>query len=249
MDQNLLEPARIAFNRVGWFIPPYVQMQFIFRLQNFIDGQATFDQRALQAILAQVYSLNHLAPMVTERYPITPYVQDYKEIIAEAVEAHALGLDHIAVSGLMPVVEGAARKLADSRGVTAPSVKGTFTALADDCKNEVISQKIGAVGEILSMLDSFIEFTNSYLYTSSSNYPLSDNTNRHGTLHGAFTDADYGDPINFYKTIASIDMLCFISALRAHISWLAPEETPQSRALAAYYLTCVGLRSIRPATP
>jgi hypothetical protein len=32
-------------------------------------------------------------------------------------------------------------------------------------------------------------------------YPLLDKTNRHGILHGAYKDADYGRPINFYKAI------------------------------------------------
>jgi site-specific recombinase XerC len=57
------------------------------------------------------------------------------------------------------------------------------------------------VGEIVSMMDSFIDFTTNHLYVNSARYPLAHNTNRHGILHGAFGDVEYGKPINFYKAI------------------------------------------------
>jgi hypothetical protein len=76
-----------------------------------------FSQSDLQSWLVRIYSSNYLAAMVTERYPIIPCVQDYKAIIAEAAEAHFYGLDHIAVSGLLPVIEGAGKKLAQGVGV------------------------------------------------------------------------------------------------------------------------------------
>jgi hypothetical protein len=184
--------------------------------------------------------------MVVERYTATPYVGDYKIIIAEAAEAHFLGLNHVAVSGLMPVIEGAGKKIADSRNVTWTSITNVFVNLANDCKNDVIRNNIGAVGEILSMMDSFIEFAKNHLYINSNNYALPDNTNRHGILHGAYGDVDYGAPINFYKSISAIDFLCFISAFKASISWLAPSPTQQSQNLSAHYKACIALSKNNP---
>jgi hypothetical protein len=63
-----------------------------------------------------MYSAENLAAMVTERYPIVPYVQDYKAIIAEAVEAHFCGLGHMAVAGLFPVVEGGREEIGRAYG-------------------------------------------------------------------------------------------------------------------------------------
>lgn len=181
---STLDHYKQAFNSVGWFIPPYVTMGFLGNLTKTIrDHSGTFDQQQLESFLAQIYSPANLAAMVTERYPITPYVQAYKQIISEAVAAHFLGLDHVAVAGLMPVIEGAGRKLADSRAVAITSrdgIRSVFEKLAEHCKEDAIRNNIGAVGEILSMMNSFIEFSRKNLYVASSGYALSDKTNRHG---------------------------------------------------------------------
>lgn len=249
---NTLDHYKQAFNGVGWFIPPYVTMEFLSELTRKIlakkinDNGEVFDQQELEKFLALIYSPENLAVMVTERYPITPYVQDYKVIISEAIEAHFMGLDHVAVASLMPVLEGAGRKLANSRLVPVTSIKSVFHNLAINCRDDVIKNNIGAVGEIVSMMDSFIEFTDNHLYIQSDNYPLTDKTNRHIILHGVYSDNDYGDPVNFYKAIAAVDFLCFISAFRASISWFAPSPTESSNFLAAYYRVCMSIGRKRP---
>ena len=235
---NSLDHYKNIFNSVGWFIPPYVTMGFLSNLAKKItDSSGSFTQHDLEKNLSLIYSAENLASMVLNRYPITPYIQDYKVIISECVKAHFMGLDHIAVSGLMPVIEGAANKLAIERSaLDKKSICNTFINLANDCKNEAQQKRLGSVGEVLSMLDSFSEYANNHLYIHSKKYPHTDNTNRHGILHGAYSDDDYGDPINFYKAIAAVDFLCFISAFRASISWLAPSPTEESKKLALHYI-------------
>ncbi len=246
MVHSGLNPVKSALNSVGWFIPPCLSIGFLRMLQEAIDGGQLANHKGLEAALTTAYSPGHLAAMVCERYPITPYVRDYAAIISEAVEAHCLGLGHVAVTGLLPVIEGAGRKLAHSRSVPVTSIKSVFANLATDCKTDAIEKNIGAVDEIISMMDSFIEFTGNYLYVTSDAYPLSDNTNRHGTLHGAYSDEDYGDPVNFYKAIASVDFLCMVSAFRANVSWMAPDQTPASIRLSAHYHACAALSRTRP---
>ncbi|WP_280550738.1 hypothetical protein [Halomonas sp. 11-S5] len=243
---NNLDYHKQAFNSVGWFIPPYVQLGFLGNVAKQINDNNVCGN-TLAPYLAPIYSPDNLAAMVSERYHAVPFINEYHEIIAESVEAHFLGLNHIAVSGLMPVIEGAGRKIADSRSVTVTSIKSVFQNLAIDCKDDVTTNNIGAVGEIVSMMDAFIEFTDNNLYISSNNYTLNDNTNRHGILHGAFSDSDYGEPLNFYKSIGAIDFLCFVSALRAPISCFAPSTTDESQALAAYYRLCIQLGQKKPA--
>jgi hypothetical protein len=244
---NTLDHFKVSFNSVGWFIPPYVTLGFLNHLSQEISAKGSaFSQKDLEAWLSIVYSPENLAAMVSERYGVTPFVNEYRIIIAEAVEAHFLGLSHVAVSGLMPVIEGAGKKLANSRNVTCSSITNVFVNLANDCKVDVSKNNIGAIGEIVSMMDSFIDFAKNHLYISSSNYALPDNTNRHGILHGAFTDVDYGEPINFYKSIAAIDFLCFVSAFRASISWLSPSPTLQSQQLCNYYKACMLLSKANP---
>lgn len=235
-----------AFNKVGWFLPAYVQVGFLERVAKQIDDDVVCE-KTLEPYLAQIYSPENLAAMVSERYHTVPFVNEYQEIISESVEAHFLGLDNIAVSGLMPVIEGAGKKLAKSRNVEVGSIRSVFVNLAEDCRKEVTDKQIGAVNGIISMLDAFINFTDSNLYINSKKYPFSDNTNRHGILHGAFTDSDYGEAINYYKAIGAIDFLCFISALRASISCFSPSTTDASNSLSLYYRLYLKLAKQKPA--
>lgn len=244
---SALDHYKESFNSVGWFIPPYVTLGFLGHLSKEISGRGSeFSQKDLEQWLSFVYSPDNLAAMVSERYAITPYISDYKIIITEAIEAHFLGLNHIAVSGLMPVIEGAGKKLAESRNVTWDSITNVFVNLANDCKTDAKTNNIGAVDEIFSMMDSFIYFSKHHLYINSNNYMLPDKTNRHGILHGVYTDADYGLPLNFYKSIAAVDFLCFVSAFRAAISWFAPSPTARSKNLSAYYKNCIVLSKSNP---
>ena len=217
-----MEFYKTIFNSVGWFIPPYIPMGILSKIGGDIKSKgANVKQTDLEQHLASIYNAEHLASMVCERYPVTPYISDFQEIISESVEAHFSGLGHVAVSGLMPVIEGAGRMLAYRRGVEHKYIKDTFLNLATECKNRSKKNNIGAVSEIEAMMDSFIEFSKSNLYINSEKYPQEDNTNRNGILHGAYSDQDYGQPINFYKSIAAVDFLCFISAFDAAISWFA----------------------------
>ncbi len=248
---NDLEHFKQTFNKVGWFIPPYIPLRFLDGIsQSIQESEPAFTQKHLEKYLALIYSPQNLSAMVTERYPSTPYVKDYKIIISEAIEAHFMGLNHVAVAGLMPVIEGAGKKLCTSRNLSYSYKKTTsiFINLATDCKNEAIEKNIGAVGEIISMMESFIEFTSKNLYINSDDYPLTDKTNRHGILHGVYTDQDYGEPINFYKSIAAIDFLCFVSAFRGSVSWMAPSQTKASESLSSYYLKCIILGTSNPNT-
>lgn len=232
-----LDHFKQSFNRVGWFIPPYVSIGYLDKLALLIhDMGDLFSQNELETILAVIYSPDHLAAMALERYPITPYVQEYKLTIAECIEAHFSGLNHIAVSGLMPVIEGSGKKIAESRSLnTAMKTHKMFLSLANSCKEESKSKNIGSSSEIDSMMDSFSEYAEKHLYINSGKYDLDDKTNRHGILHGAYADADFGRPLNFYKAIAAVDFLCFISAFRAAISWFAPGPTEISKRLADLY--------------
>jgi hypothetical protein len=242
-----LDFLKVHLNSVGWFIAPYVTFGFFSPLCGEIAAaKGGFTQARLQQSLANVYSPAGLAPMVAVRYPATPFITEYQAMIRESVEAHFLGLDHVAIAGLLPVVEGAARKLAAARGIVIEPVKDLFRALAEDCQKDAAAGKAGDAGEVISMMDSFIEYTRDHLYVKSERYTLDDKTNRHGILHGQFADADYGAPLNFYKAIAAVDFLCFVSAIRGGGSYFAASRTPASDKLLTYYLACERHKHGRP---
>lgn len=193
----------------------------------------------LVSVLSEVYTPAWFATMVVSRYAQTPVIKEYAITISEAIEAHLLGLDHIAVAGLMPIIEGAIVKLGLANGISArKTMKQKVVALTTCAIEKNRTKKLGDYEEVDSMLRSFMAFLETFFYENSERYPLPDKTNRNGILHGAYADIDYGHPINFYKTLTALNMLCWISEFNP----FAPKNTPESQALAAYYLSMIRLR-------
>jgi hypothetical protein len=227
---------RAAFGRVGWFIPAFVSTYMLDKFAEAIEHVGEqFEQEHLELFLGGIHTPHRLAAMTLHRYPQTPLIRDYSATISEAVQAHMIGLHHVAIGGLVPVIEGAGRRMAEERGLAVRNVSKLFKLLVDDCKREAVERNIGQPPEIEAMLDAFAHFTTEHLYANSANYPLSDKTNRHGIAHGAYADSDYGRPLNFFKAMSAIDVLTFISILRHPGSVFVPEQTPECAA----FLACV----------
>ena len=243
-----LSHFEVAFAKLGWFIPPFAQMGFLSKIAgDILRPDSNFSANDLERELSSLYDPRGLAAMVTHRYPVVPFVCAYEKIISEAIEAHFLGLHHVAVAGLIPVIEGAGRQLLESRKLTGQSVKSVFATLAEDCKRQATAQGIGATGEVLSMLDSFSAFTSSTLYADAKLTPPLDGTNRHGITHGHFQDSQYGRPLNFYKTIGAVDFLMFVASFNANMSWFAPDISEKSEVLATFYGSLKAVCQVRPA--
>ena len=212
-------------------------------VENISSSKGSFSQDDLEKELAQIYNPINLAAMVCHRFPDVPIIQDFRITIEEAIESHFMGLDHVAMSGLVPVIEGVGRRFIVARGISDPGyIRGVFTNLTNDIKNEARARGFGLPDEIEAMTNSFAHFTNNYLYLESSIYPLPDGTNRHGILHGAYQDSDYGKPINFYKIISAIEFLTFFLSIEARISLLAPDPSEESLKLALFYEKLKGIR-------
>jgi hypothetical protein len=239
MQTNRLHDVGRILNNIGWFVPPFVSVGLLNTMAVAVtEASGKFSQDQLEMVLASIYGPDRLAAMVLHRYPQMPVVNLYQETIAESVSAHFAGLRHVAVTGLIPVVEGVGKELARQRGlIDSRSVKSAFRALIADATDDAKNRRIGATQEIVGMLDGFLHFLENYFFKDSQLYPLLDKTNRHGIVHGTYRDLDYGKPINFYKTISAIDILTFVSMLKtSRMSGFAPAETTESRALTALYV-------------
>ena len=232
------------FNTIGWFIPPYTIMK---NHENVIFKMAAkgtnFTQADLEGLLQQIYTAEKLSTLVLQTYPNTAFIKDYVNALSDGIESHFIGLNYSAVSTILPVIEGVARKLATKRGVHHDHIKQCIENVATDIKNHVVSNQLGAFQEVESMIDSFINFSKFNLYISSVSYPQADNTNRHGILHGAYDDSDFGSPLNFYKAIGCINVLCFLSAIDSNQGWLLKKHTAETMQRAKYYNSIGFLRS------
>ncbi|WP_160062101.1 hypothetical protein [Psychromonas sp. L1A2] len=234
------------FKKIGWFIPPYVTMGEMDNILGAnIKNEADLTQLELENILSPIYSENNLANLFIEKYSKTPFIKDYINILDNGIEAHFMGLHYSAVATLIPVIEGASRKLAIKRGVHHKHVKQTIKNICKSCKDEVVSKKLGAYEEVESMIDSFEFFLVNNLYSESSTYPHEDKTNRNGIAHGSFDDSDYGTAINFYKTIAAINSLCFLAAIDAGLSWFPPKGSEEAYKKAMYHSLCNKFSTLR----
>jgi hypothetical protein len=235
-----------AFYRVGWFIPAFVSSYVLDKFSETIEliGEE-FAQSHLELFLAGIYTPHRLAAMTLHRYPHNPIIKDFAITIREAVEAHLIGLHHIAFGGLVPVIEGIGRRFAEERGIQTRNTTKLFRLLMEDCKREAYERNMGVPLEIEAMMNSFSNFTTSHLYADSNSYPLSDKTNRHGVAHGHYEDADYGTPLNFFKAISAIEVLTFVSIFRHPGSAFIPEQTPECESFLACLKAQASLRKAR----
>jgi hypothetical protein len=236
------------FAEVGWFIPPYVGKGFLSHVNELLGNRgATNPEDLLEEILSCIYTREFLAGMVLERYPVVPHVSNFDVIISEAIEAHFLGLHHVAAAGLIPVIEGVGAQFATALGIATTGGKATLTKLADKLLQWLRARNIGEPAEIESMLNGFKKHVEEFLFQQSRGYLLPDKTNRHGIVHGHYADADFGRPLNFYKVMTAVNCLTFFATLTGSgISVFAPDDSPNSEKLAAFYSMLSGIRGVNP---
>lgn len=240
-----LDSWAIRLDKIGWFIPPYINMGHLEQIFAEVDEHGNLQQDKLGCLLASIYSVETISAVFIEKYAKTPFVKDYLSIIDNAIECHFFGLNYSSVSTLIPVIEGVARKLAAHRCVEHAHIKKTIQQLCASCKEQVVANKLGDYEEVESMIDSFERFVTKKLYSKSQSYPHEDNTNRNGITHGVYSDLDFGSPVSFYKVISLINFLSFLSAIDAGLSWFPPKGTKESDLKVSYLIMCQKLSRLR----
>src|SRR5690348_5197345 len=140
MKSRQMDDITDTVSSVGWFVPRYVSYTFLATLARQIQrSNGGFTQGDLERALFLIYDAERLASMVLCRYPRVPVIEQFAQTITEAVRTHFLGLRHVAVGGLVPVIEGCGRRLAERRGLKHVGSIGTiFSLLATDAKNDVM---------------------------------------------------------------------------------------------------------------
>jgi hypothetical protein len=120
-DLNRAYMQRIAdaFKQVDWPIPPYLQLGgFLSPLAAAIENAPTQDAKlaTVRARLADAYTSGYLAAMYLERYSKILHVRDFALQIDQSIRTYFCGYTFNAITGLLPVIEGIIRKIADSQG-------------------------------------------------------------------------------------------------------------------------------------
>lgn len=245
---------------LGWFHPAYVQNKVMANIYTAIKGAPDNEKHdQLETALSLIYTPEYIASMVAVRYKEIPEIEQYLPMIQDAVKAHYLGLQAAAIVTLIPVVEGVLHSMfLLNRGLPANStdldrvngIELLKQSVADAIKKatELLVYRHGTwipelykkreflerIDEYIWMLATFREFGEKYLFKDTEEYSGFGELNRHGILHGHFTDFRHGS--NFYKLISILDFLSFsLSMNHSGISCLAPELTDEGKQLAILY--------------
>src|SRR3954451_25052532 len=122
MGYKEIKTLAATFATVDWFVPPYIQLGVLFRLAKRLDEAAPDAKRAiLVADLEEMYGPRDLAAMLVERYRKIAFISEFATVVEEAIEATQLGLSHVAVASMLPVIEGVLRRMATARGANPSS--------------------------------------------------------------------------------------------------------------------------------
>ncbi len=238
-----LSPEAQILASVDWIVPAYIQIGMVRRLARKVDAAATAAEKVavLEQTIGSLYGPRDLAVMLLERYAKIPFIKDFKDPIAEAIEAAQLGLYHSAVGTLVPTIEGIVDRLAEARH-TAAGIKRRKPKEYEWLYNEfkdIASRERNA--ERMVMLRSFEDFLKRTFYKSGRSGGWG-KLNRHGIVHGTHTD--YGTVANFCRLISFVDILCFFVTLRERKgAVLPPDPTPDSERLTAFYSELNATRS------
>ena len=246
---------------LGWFHPAYIQNKVMANIYTAIEDAPDDEKHdQLETALNLIYTPEYIASMVAVRYTEIPEIEQYMPMIKDAVKAHYLGLQAAAIVTLLPVVEGVLRSmLLHNRNLPDNSTeldRATGSELlkqsvADAMKKATESliyrhgtwipelyekrEFLERTDEYIWMLATFREFGEKYLFKDTDEYSGFGELNRHGILHGHFTDFRHGS--NFYKLISILDFLSFsLSLNHSGISCLAPELTDEGKQLAILYI-------------
>ncbi len=235
-----------VFKSVDWLIPAYLTQGFIHRLAGAIYQAKPADKLDIfREAITIIYGPQYLATFFLQRYSKIQHIQDFSRQIDESFRAYFAGYRLVAITAMIPVLEGIIRKIASaaSRDVG----QGTQGLLKEfDAIVEAESNSPQRYEERLVMLELLRDFMRDRFLKNTNRYYGLNQFNRHGILHGVFDD--FGEELNFMRVITILDLLCFIIGLKgARVSMFAPEDTDESRKLASQYIALQEKSNFPPA--
>jgi hypothetical protein len=223
-NEERFSKLAVAFKRVQWFIPPYVSVKHLVRLQELIDSEPSFDEDALEAILEDLYSVDYLAALVAVRYPEVSYVSESLPGIKDAVEAHFWGLDHLACAVLLDVLEQITRRLCLARGSPFTNLRGALSSFAKEGEDAIAKSDGADSREALAMFRAFGSFVVDWPFDWPARWRS----------------------VDFLRALSVIEFLAFAIGFREPVSAFAAAATADTRRLAIYYASCMRVASTRP---
>ena len=249
---KLHTPSGVNFVRdqclkADFVLPPLMAMGFLNEFAQAISSSDNIESVA-ESYLPRMFDLGSLSALYTEIYAKNCDFRIYSNQIQEAIEAHCLGLNKVAVTALLPCIEGIIRTLGIKIGLSCSEHVSLhqFIDILEKIQKLVIDKVFSefdwvpsnyravefhdCTNEQIQIIQSLIFFLKNALYKNTLIYQGSTNLNRHGVLHGLISN--FSSHVNFFRLITVLNALYVGSLLTGSSgSLFHPSENDTSRAL------------------
>ncbi|MGO2503068.1 MAG: hypothetical protein ACTH7C_08055 [Cobetia marina] len=246
-NMSALVYGREILSGIEFVYPPFCSHGFVQRFVNSI-ALAPKNEDLILAYTKEMFSLERLSVLFTEKYNSNKDISPFYQQILESLYAHCMGWHRVAVTSLIPCIEGVVRSIGvslDPKFEKVVSAKDLDEILKLICKH-VINRNLpkdawvpddlksldyhDSFDEQIQMVQSLRYFIKHKLYAHTDSYSSDARLNRNGVVHG-FID-DYNSPLNFYRLIVVLNSLYVCSALAGRGgSLFFPSPTNSSREL------------------
>lgn len=254
---------RSAFAEADIVVPPYYQMGFlhesagkILRAETHLEKMETGSK-----MLAYMYPAGGMAALISGVWSKRKTFDQFHAQLVESAKAYCLGLYGVAITGLLPCIEGVVRELGVLSGVPVEdsvSIKALTKVFRRLQRKELELMLEGydwypeaelnisfldGFHERVQMFESISSYLESKLYLHTEVAPEYLTLNRHGIAHGLFQG--YATKENYLRLFNLLSALSFAAAMaEGRGSLMHPGSSPESEELTNSFKKCEALSSL-----
>ncbi|QYX54397.1 hypothetical protein K3F44_08925 [Pseudomonas sp. S07E 245] len=251
---------RSAFAEADIVVPPYYQMGFLHEHAGKILRAETHlgKMDAGSTMLAYMYPASGMAALIAGVWSKRKSFELFHAQVVESAKAYCLGLYGVAITGLLPCVEGVVRELGVLSGVPvgdSVSIRILTKVFRRLQRKELESMLDGydwypeaelnialldGFHERVQMFESISSYLQSRLYLHTEVAPEYLTLNRHGIAHGLFQG--YATKENYLRLFNLMSALSFAAAMaEGRGSLMHPGTSPESDELTDSFDKCGAL--------
>lgn len=216
-----------TFISLGCMIPCHIQRGSLKEVSNYISNSKNEDKnKLLEHFFREIYTIEFISELFIDNYKKMEFIKNYSEIILESIKAFCLGLSHIAIMSLIPVIEGIIRDINydltknKTDKIDKELFLSTIKIILCNYKKSIFNnwswvpdeffdnKYLEKFEERVQILISFEFFIKKHLYENTDKFSGYGKLNRHGIIHGLFKG--YNEEINFFKLLTTLNGLYFI---------------------------------------
>lgn len=255
-NENELKPSgglsliRDKLEKYGVIIPQFVGMEDIEKLISLLEEKEKKDDVIID------FFRRHLSipELLVSLYVKNDYISKYIFDIFEAVKSHFLGLNKMAVVGLIPCVEGILREIGYKNfGVKSDVVskrqllEGLSSFETEYIKKYVFGdfdwypsgtfrlEYFKGRDELIDCVESLRSYIDNVLYKNTKGLVDLNSLNRHAIVHGFNSMSSYEHPSNFFRLINIINSLVILTGyIDQRVSSFHPISTEESKKVSVY---------------